>query len=135
MLPPAINDLDRRRKAWNAMAEPFCDFAVDEQTMPEDYHRIGSLISSLGYTDDDARKIYWSEVVPVVESFWLWIDVDDSNWLVDRIRHPRRLRFYAKCLLFPLWIWIDRAYWREIKRGIMAARDIKAKSVSEPFES
>ncbi|HZZ77224.1 MAG TPA: hypothetical protein VFE62_01820 [Gemmataceae bacterium] len=132
---PANEDLDRRRKVWNAFAGPFVDFTQDEGTLAEDYRRIGALIVELGYSDDDARRIFWTEVVPAIESMWLRINVDNPDWLEDRIVHPRSLRFYLKCLLFPPWIGIDWGYWREIKRGIKAARDLKERPASEPFES
>jgi hypothetical protein len=131
----AIDDLDRRRRIWNAFAEPFVNFALDEETLPADYCRIGALIVELGYTDADARTIFWSEVMPAVGSAWLRINADDPQWLEDRILRPRRLWIIVNCLLLPLWIWIPWGYWREIKRGIKAARDTKARPVSEPFES
>ena len=135
MLLPLQQDIERRRQMWSLLAEPLFAVVLDEEPWEADFQRIDRAAIELGYSDDDLRTIYWKEVMPAVVGTWSLSGFESPGWLEQRIFRPPWLGFFLTCLLCPWWIWITWDTWREIRRGIEIARQIKSKPAKEPFAS
>jgi hypothetical protein len=115
MIPPATEDIERRRRVWILCASPLFDFWLDEEPSEDDFLRIARVAKEVGYAQNDLKRIYWKEVVPAVMGTWFGLDPMPA-WLEQRILHRPRLGYWLSWLLRPWWGWVAWDCWRKIKK-------------------
>jgi hypothetical protein len=113
MLPPRDEDGERRRRVWILCASPLLDFWLDEEPAEDDFRAVGRVAKEVGYSYQDIKTIYWSEVVPVVLGTWGPIDQIEK-----RIAQRPRLGYWLTWILRPWWGWVAWEYWRKIKKAM-----------------
>lgn len=102
-VPPAQDDLPRRRIVWNALSELYLDTELDRS----DHRRIAREIRRAGYTVDEADQVLFAELHGVL--IWnLWIVAGewagfDEEWLEQRLV-PRSRAIPNRAVVFSAWM-------------------------------
>jgi hypothetical protein len=125
MLPPAKEDLLRRRWMWMALSDLFLDEEVTKDTLCE----IARIAAECGYTEQELDAIYRCEVAPAVAfnafdmaGTWGYFD---TVWLEKRILRPHGLGYwFDRLIIAPLPVWCLRHDWRQVKALLREQRDL-----------
>ena len=119
MLPPAREDLVRRRWIWQALSDLFLDEESTERTL----QYIALIAAECDYTDEELEFIYRHEVAPAV-AFNL-LDVAgtwgyfDTIWPEKRILSPSGPGcWFDRWVIAPLTVPLLRDEWRRL-RGLI----------------
>jgi hypothetical protein len=125
MLPPAKEDLVRRRWIWQALSDLFLDEDLTEDTL----RYIARIAGECGYADEELEAIYRREVAPAVAfncfspaGTWGYFD---TVWLEKQILRSRGLGYwFDRLVIAPLPVWPLRHVWRRFKRMLAEQREL-----------
>lgn len=116
VLPPANEDLLRRRWVWQALSDLFLDDEITDDTL-----RYAARISAeCDYSDEELDAIFRNEVAPAlafnyfdVAGVWGYFD---SAWLQERILTNRGFGYwFDRLIVAPIPLWLLRNYWTQFK--------------------
>ena len=116
VLPPAQDDLRRRRWIWQAISDLFLDEEPDDHT----FRHIARVAAECEYTEYEIEAIYNKEVGPAVgfnlldpAGTWGYFD---TLWLEDRILRRSMIGYWFDRLLAALPCLLTRRHWNQVKR-------------------
>ncbi len=124
MLPPAREDLRRRRWIWQALSDLF----LDEETTEFELRHIARVAAECDYSDEDLDTIYRHEVAPAVA--FNFYDVAgvcgffDSEWLEERILQGGPFgHWFDRLIVAPLPVRLVRNHWSRIQTLLVEERE------------
>lgn len=124
MLPPANDDLQRRRWGWQQLSDLF----LDEETTEDMLRNIARVAADCGYTDEELDDILRNEVAPAVafnffDTAGTW-GYFDTVWLEGKILHSSRLGYwFHRLIVVPLVMLALRQHWEAIKMWLVQERE------------